>query len=58
MYFIGKEKIIMYGISVYNVPIVNKYVFNFYCEDKEALELFSKAFKEFEIGRASCRERV
>ena len=37
----------MYGISVYNVPIVNKYVFNFYCEDKEALELFSKAFKEF-----------
>ena len=37
----------MYGISVYNVPIVNKYVFNFYCEDKEVLESFMQAFRKF-----------
>lgn len=37
----------MYGISVYDVPVHNKYAFNLYCEDKEALESFGKAFSTF-----------
>ncbi len=37
----------MHCVSIYDVPIKNRYIFNFYCDNKEVLESFMQAFRKF-----------